>query len=285
MTPTNDCGNPTAATPASIAFEETLARPDHRAQGHQQQPDADQTRPVARRVGMVLALDHLAGRGQRQEEVSVPPGLAEHEPDVEHQGRDGRESQLGRGELRSGPAGGERGEHQGQRGQRRHRGQRGAGSFGVEDRQVVAQRPDQQGQSDDAVGGDHRPRRTRCPGPARPCPVRRRSSGSRSDRPRSRSPPLRAPGIRTAHPPGGRSPPRGARRPARPRRAAPRPRQPRRTAGHGPRLRASASTARIGTIAVQRTRDRITRASLRPAPPWTIAGPAAASRGPEAAVC
>ena len=52
-----------------------------------------------------------------------------------------------------------------------------------------------------------------------------------------------------------------------------------------PQVAASASTARTGAMTVQRTRDRITRSSLRPARLRTTAGPAAASRGHEEAAC
>ena len=57
-------------------------------------------------------------------------------------------------------------------GQRDHRRQRRARALGVEHRQVVAQRGDQQGEADDAVDGEHhgredgvaRQRRARAPG-------------------------------------------------------------------------------------------------------------------------
>ena len=82
----------------------------------------------------------------------MPDGLDEDEQRVQRQRRDGREGELRGGELRPRRAPvvnvGSTRRH---RGQRDHRGERGTGALGIEDREVVPQRPDEQRQADDAV--------------------------------------------------------------------------------------------------------------------------------------
>jgi sodium/calcium exchanger protein len=72
------------------------------------------------------------------------------EHDRDHRG----EHELRCRERRSGRAGGEAGEDQAQRGERDHRGERAAARRPELD-DVVAHRPDQQRQPDDAIAGDH----------------------------------------------------------------------------------------------------------------------------------
>jgi hypothetical protein len=65
------------------------------------------------------------------------------------------ERELRGGELRAGLTRGERRQHQAQGGQGGHGRQRCAGALGVEQRHSVAQRAQQQRDTDDAVGRDH----------------------------------------------------------------------------------------------------------------------------------
>ena len=93
--------------------------------------------------------------GDRHEEVSVLPGLGDHERDVKNQGGDGRERKLGRGVLQSGLGDGDAGQHQAQPGQGDDRRERRPGARGVEGHRAVPQRTGQQAQAHNPVQGDH----------------------------------------------------------------------------------------------------------------------------------
>ena len=94
----------------------------------------------------------LAGR---QEVVAVPDRLDDEEERVEHDGRRGRERELGGGELRPGGARRERRQDEAERGERDDRPERGCGTLRVEGRGPLAQRAQQDRQPDDPVAGDH----------------------------------------------------------------------------------------------------------------------------------
>ncbi len=84
-TPTNDGGNPTAATPALIAGVSTLARPTTATSASRSRPRlASALRPLGGSA-CILGLDDLPGGGQREEEVSVPTRLCDDEYSIQSQ--------------------------------------------------------------------------------------------------------------------------------------------------------------------------------------------------------
>ena len=105
-TPTNDCGKPTAATPASMAGDSTFASPTTATSATSSSPRLQRQRGSGRRAAAsaCVAPRRVARprRGDRQEEVAVPDGLGEDERAVQHERGDGGEGELGRGELGAG---------------------------------------------------------------------------------------------------------------------------------------------------------------------------------------
>ena len=160
-TPTNDGGKPTAATPASIAGDSTLARPDDGDEREQQQAEAGQRRPPGRRAASACSLRPVrrprpSVLGDRQEEVAVPDGLGDDEQRRRAPARPPPRRRAGAG-VNSGPlgAGGERRQHQAQRGERATVASAAPVPSGVEQRDAVPHGADQQREADDAVEGDH----------------------------------------------------------------------------------------------------------------------------------
>ena len=84
-TPTKDGGRPTADDGRPDRRREDLGQPDDGDERDEQQADAQLPRAPGRRVVALVVLEELAVLVDRQEELAVPPGLGEHEQDVEHQ--------------------------------------------------------------------------------------------------------------------------------------------------------------------------------------------------------
>ena len=70
-TPTNEFGNPTAATPASIDGETSFASPTTATSESSSSPRLTRARARGRRRRVVVVAQRLAVGGDRQEEVAV----------------------------------------------------------------------------------------------------------------------------------------------------------------------------------------------------------------------
>ena len=91
----------------------------------------------------------------REEVIAMPHGLDENERAVEHQRDDTGEDQLRRAEKRTGRAGGDVRQHQGERGERGQHRQRGAGAVKLKSLLVMTRPAPEQAHPDDAVAHDH----------------------------------------------------------------------------------------------------------------------------------
>ena len=109
-TPTRGRRRADASTASSIAGDSTLASPTTATSATQQQAEADERGPA--RTAARRAPRRRPPRRRRQEVVAVADGLDEHEQAVERERGDRGERELRRRELRAGPAGRERRQHE-----------------------------------------------------------------------------------------------------------------------------------------------------------------------------
>src|SRR4051812_13181651 len=96
-TPTADAGAPIASTASSMAFDSVFASPTTEDERDEQQGQAHDGLAVRRRVRVLVG--GVVADGEQI--VAVAHGLHEHEQPVERDRRDGRERELGAGELRA----------------------------------------------------------------------------------------------------------------------------------------------------------------------------------------